>query len=397
MEKSGSVIHHQVVVVGAGEAGLLVAGKLLRESPGLDVAIIDPSGHQDFQRMWLLVGSGVFRPEQARRDKGPLIPEGATWIQDSVYAFDPHASSVQLESGETVTYDFLVVAAGMRTNWHQIRGLRESIGRDGVCSVYSQESVGTTWECISNFRGGVALFTQPFSPIKSPYGSKEFCFLAEEHFRSSGVRDRSQVIFASGGLGLCPIREYREVLEAIVAERQIETRMGIELIEVRGATKEAIFRDTRSGEETAIRYDLLHVAPPMGPLDFIAQSELAGLGGWVDVDQHTLQHMRFPNVFGIGDASSLPAPKMGASIRYQVAPLVANLLSAVERRPLTARYDGYTTCPILTGYNSVLMAEFDYNGIVGECANRPLSLAPSGVDSRIEDLGRSLACDLTGN
>lgn len=389
-------MHHQVVIVGGGEAGLLVAGRLLRESPGLDVAIIEPSGHHDFQRMWLMVGSGVLRPDEARRDKGLLMPKAATWIKNSVCAFDPQGSSLRIDSGANVTYDFLIVAPGLQTNWHLIPGLRESLGRDGVCSVYSHEAVATTWEFIRGFRGGVALFTQPFAPIKSPYGSNEICFLAEEHFRESGVRDQTQVIFASAAYGLFPIRQHREVLEAIMAERLIETRLGVELIEVRGATKDAIFRDNRSGQESVIGYDLLHVAPPMGPPDFIAQSELAGLGGWVDVDQYTLQHRRFSNVFGIGDASSLPAPKMGASIRYQVAPLVANLLSLMEGRTLTARYDGYTSCPIMTGYDSLLMAEFDYNGIVGDSHTRPLSFASSPVELSIEHERRPAAYGLTG-
>lgn len=382
--------------MGGGEAGLLVAGKLLRQSPGLNVAIIEPSDHHDFQRMWLMVGSGVLRPEEARREKSLMMPEEATWIRSSVNSFSPQDSSLTTDSGITVTYDFLVVAPGLQTNWHLIRGLRESMGRDGVCSVYSHESVATTWEFIRGFRGGVALFTQPFAPIKSPYGSKEICFLAEEHFRESGTRDQSQVIFASGADGLFPIREYREVLEAITAERRIETRFGRELVEVRGAAKEAVFRDRRSGEECVIGYDLLHVAPPMGPFDFIAQSELAGLGGWVDVDLHTLQHHRFSNVFAIGDASSLPAPKMGASIRYQVPYLTGNLLAAMEGRQLTARYDGYTTCPIMTGYNSALMAEFNYNGIVGDVPTGPLSLASNPVGPRSEHREGLPAYGLTG-
>jgi sulfide:quinone oxidoreductase len=372
------MIHHQVVIVGGGEAGLAVAARLLANCPGVDVAIIEPCGHHDFKRMWMLVGGGLLKPGELRRDKATLIPEGAHWIREAVASFAPDCCSLTTCDGVTITYKFLVVAPGIQLNWHHIPGLRESIGQGGVCSVYSPDTVASTWEFIRTLSEGVALFTQPSGPIKCPYGSQEICYLAEEHFRTVGVRDKTHVILASGADDLFPLREYREVLENVAAERGVETRMGIELVEVRPSTKEAIFRDTRSGAESVIRYDVMHVAPPMSALDFVAQSPLAGEGGWVDVDQHTLQHRRFPNVFGIGDASSLPTPKMGATIRHQVPVLVGNLLAGLEGRPVSARYDGYTTCPILTGYESLLIAEFDYRGLTaGDAPTRLLNLAPS--------------------
>lgn len=374
------MIHHQVVIVGGGEAGLAVAARLLHDCPGLDLAIIEPSGQHDFKRMWMLVGGGVLQAGESRRDKATLIPEGARWVQESVTSFDPERSSLTTSDGETIAYKFLVVAPGIQLNWEHVRGLRESIGMGGVCSVYSFDTIASTWDFIRTLNEGVALFTQPFGPIKCPYGSQEICYLAEEHFRQSGVRDKMRVILASGADELFPVPEYRELLVNLAAERGVETRMGIELVEVRAATKEAIFRDTRSGAESVIRYDVMHVAPPMSALDFVAQSPLAGDGGWVDVDQHTLQHRRFPNVFGIGDGSSLPTPKMGATIRHQVPPLVANLLAWMERRPISARYNGYTTCPIVTGYDSVLIAEFDYNGITASGGpTQLLNFAPNRI------------------
>lgn len=373
------MIHHQVVIVGGGEAGLAVAARLLADCPGMDVAVIEPSDQHDFKRMWMLVGGGLLKPEESRREKAALIPEGVHWIRESVATFAPESSSLTTRDGQTISYKFLVVAPGIQLNWHQILGLRESIGRGGVCSVYSFDAVVSTWDFIRTLSEGVALFTQPFGPIKCPYGSQEICYLAEEHFRRAGVRDKTRVILASGADDLFPVPEYREVLENLATERGVEMRMGIELVEVRSATKEAIFQDTHSGAEQVIRYDVMHVAPPMSALDFVAQSPMAGEGGWVDVDQHTLQHRRFPNVFGIGDASSLPTPKMGATIRYQVPVLVGNLLAGLEGRQIASRYDGYTTCPIVTGYDSVLIAEFDYGGMAasdGSTRLLDLSQAP---------------------
>ena len=122
-----------------------------------------------------------------------------------------------------------------------------------------------------------------------------------------------------------------------------------------------MFRDTDSGAERVEKYDMIHVAPPMGPPDFIKQSPLADAGGWVEVDKHSLQHTRFPNVFSLGDASSLPTSKTAAAIRSQAPVLVENLLATLAGRAPRAVYDGYTSCPLITGYGRLMLAEFDYD------------------------------------
>lgn len=371
------MIHHQVVIVGGGEAGLTVSARLLKECPGLDVAIIEPSDQHDYQRMWLMVGGGVIQPEEARRDKAPLMPQGAEWIRDAVVSFEPASDSLVTASGETISYKFLVVAPGIQAKWDLIPGLRESLGRNGVCSAYAFETLVATWDTIRDFAGGVALFTQPAGEIKCPSGSQEMCYMAEEHFRRTGVRSNTQMIFVSGAAALFPVAQYAQVLDQLAIEKGVEVSLELNLVEVRSATKQAAFRGGTSGEERVIDYDLLHVAPPMGPFDFVAQSELAGRGGWVEVDSHTLRHARFANVFGLGDASSLPTTKTAAAVRKQ-APVVANnLIAALERRPLTAKYDGFSLCHILAGYDSVISAEIDYNGMpVQDCVARLLHLSP---------------------
>ena len=180
------------------------------------------------------------------------------------------------------------------------------------------------------------------------------------------MRDKVQVIFTLAGPRLFAVEKYREVLEQVAARKGVEPRFRHDLIEVRAASKEAVYRHLDTKEEIVIRYDMIHVTPPMGAPDFVAKSALAGEGGWVDVDKHTLQHVRFANVFGLGDASSLPTSKTGAAIRKQAPVLVSNLLSLIRHQPLTASYDGYTSCPVVTGYDSLVLAEFDYSGQAAE-------------------------------
>lgn len=352
---------HQIVIVGGGTAGITVAAQLLTAEPGLDVAIIEPSESHFYQPLWTLVGGGLYPREASRRDEALVIPRNATWIRDAAEQLDPAEQIVRLRNGASIKYDFLVVAPGLQINWDGIPGLAGAVGSNGVCSNYAYDFVAYTWETLRKFRGGTALFTQPSGAIKCGGAPQKVMYLAEQHFRRSGVRPQSRVVFASATPRIYAVERYARTLEQIVTERGIETLLNHELIELRPDAHQAVFRRIDSGDEVTLAYDMIHVTPPMGPPGIVSQSPLADAAGWVDLDRHTLRHPRFPNVFGLGDASNLPTSKTGAAIRAQAPVVVENLRAALHGRPLTASYNGYTSCPIVTGYDGLVLAEFDYD------------------------------------
>lgn len=352
---------HKIVIVGGGTAGITVAARLLAARPQLDVAIVEPSSKHYYQPLWTLIGGGMFSREASQRDERSVIPYGAQWIQDAVVSFDPPANRVTTRGGKTLSYEYLVMAPGLQIYWEAIRGLQQSLGHDGVCSNYSYDSVASTWENIRNFRGGTAIFTQPRGVVKCGGAPQKICYLAEDYFRRQGIRDRCRVVLASAAREIFAVPKYARTLSELVERRGIETQLGHELVEVRGPQREAVFQQLDTGSQVVLKYDMMHVTPPMGPPKFVADSALADQAGWVDVDRHSLQHTRYRNVFGIGDAASLPTSKTGAAIRKQAPVLVENLLAALDQHALTGHYDGYTSCPIVTGYNSLVLAEFDYD------------------------------------
>ncbi|EOD7600005.1 TPA: type II sulfide:quinone oxidoreductase Sqr [Staphylococcus aureus] len=355
--------HYQIVIIGGGTAGVTVASRLLRKNQNLKekIAIIDPADHHYYQPLWTLVGAGVSSLKSSRKDMESVIPEGANWIKQAVSSFQPENNSVILGDNTVVYYDFLVVAPGLQINWSSIKGLKENIGKNGVCSNYSPDYVNETWNQISNFKQGNAIFTHPNTPIKCGGAPMKIMYLAEDYFRKYKIRSNANVIYATPKDALFDVGKYNKELERIVEERNITVNYNYNLVEIDGDKKVATFEHIKAYDRKTISYDMLHVTPPMGPLDVVKESTLSDSEGWVDVNPTTLQHKSYSNVFALGDASNVPTSKTGAAIRKQ-APIVANnLLQVMNNQMLTHHYDGYTSCPIVTGYNRLILAEFDYN------------------------------------
>lgn len=362
----GKTVNYQIAIVGGGAAGITTASILLKRNSNLDVAIIEPSSKHYYQPGWTLTGGGVFQIEDTVKQQRDMIPPGATWIQDRVVKLDPDNNIVVTKEGIEVKYEYLIVCPGIQVDWHLIKGLPEAIGKNGVTSNYSPKYAPYTWELIQKFSGGNALFTFPKTPIKCGGAPQKVMYMADDVFRSKlGVRQRTNVMFLTPATKMFTVPEYSALLEKVVKERDIDVKFRYNLKEIKGESKEAVFdifdADDNVVDEVTYNYDMIHVAPPQSAPDFIKQSPLAvttNTYGWVDVDRYTLQHNRYPNVFSLGDASSAPTSKTAAAVRKQAPVAAENLLALMAAKPLTSKYDGYTCCPLITGYDKTIMSEF---------------------------------------
>ncbi|MHA8094252.1 FAD-dependent oxidoreductase [Aquirufa lenticrescens] len=353
---------HQIVIVGGGNAGISIASQLLRKDSSLDIAIIDGAKKHYYQPAWTLVGGGEFNIQDTERDESSVIPAGTKWIQQMVSGFKPDENKVTLADGTDVGYDYLITAPGIQLNWGEIKGLKENLGKNGVCSNYSFATAPYTWECIQKTKGGKAIFTNPHTPIKCGGAPQKIMYLAADYFKKHGID--SQVEFWSGGTRVFGVEKYENTLKKVIARYGIQTQFFVKLDEIDGPNKKAKFvgiSESNKDQEYWVEYDMIHVTPPQSAPDFIKTSPLANAAGWLDVEKHTLQHIKFNNIFGCGDAANLPASRTGAAIRKQAPVLVSNLLAVMKGKSMTASYDGYSSCPIITGYDKLVLAEFDYN------------------------------------
>jgi sulfide:quinone oxidoreductase len=352
---------YDIVIVGGGAAGISVAARIRNRSDNLAIAIIEPSDKHYYQPLWTLVGGGVTPFSETARDEASQIPKGVKWIKDFATGFDPDANRVFTQSTGAVTYKYLVVCPGIQIDWNKVEGLSESLGKNGVCSNYSKESVERTWDFIKGFKEGTAIFTFPSTPIKCAGAPQKIMYLAENFFCKQGVRDKAQIVFISAVGKIFSVEKYANALSKIIAERNIKTMFGHNLEKVDGANKKAWVRNLETNELLAMDFDLLHVAPPMSAPDFIKNSPLANQAGWVDVDKFTTQHLRYKNVFSLGDASSLPTSKTAAAVRKQAPVVVDRLFAEIAQGKSQTTYNGYTCCPLVTAYGKTIMAEFDYD------------------------------------
>jgi sulfide:quinone oxidoreductase len=360
--------HFRVLLIGGGTAGITVAARLRRRGV-MDMAIIEPSRQHYYQPLWTLVGAGAARAQDSVREEADFIPKGTRWIQERAEEVDPVAREVRTSSGLRVSYEYLIVAPGIQLDWDKVRGLREALKTPYVSSNYDFELAQKTWSMIQAFEGGTALFTHPATPVKCAGAPQKIMYLAADHLRRTGKLERSKILFGSGGKVLFGVQPFAQVLQGVVQRYGIDTRFQHNLVEVRGKQREAVFEvpgEDGGKARVAIPYDILHVTPPQSAPDFIQRGPLAWQEGpnkgWVKADKFTLQHPDYPEVFALGDASDLPTSRTGAAVRKQAPVLVENLLAVMAGREPQARYDGYASCPLTTGYGKLLLAEFDYEG-----------------------------------
>ncbi|WP_417320817.1 NAD(P)/FAD-dependent oxidoreductase [Erythrobacter aureus] len=347
-------------MIGGGAAGIATAASLLKRRPGLDIAIVEPADTHAYQPGWTMVGGGIFEPEVTRRPMASVIPRGVEWIRAAAKSFQPDDNQVTLEDGSTLRYEVLVVAPGIRLAWEKISGLEDTLGKNGVTSNYRYDLAPYTWELVQSITSGRAIFTQPPMPIKCAGAPQKAMYLSCDHWRREGMLDRIDVEFCNAGGVLFGVPDYVPALMSYVEKYDIGLRLGHNLVSVDGPAQQAVFK-TEDGEVTR-DFDMLHVVPPQVAPQFLADSPLAAESGFTDVDQHTLRHNRYDNVFGLGDGGSMPNAKTAAAARKQAPVVAVNVLQQLAGRGPKAGYDGYGSCPLTVERGKIVLAEFAYGG-----------------------------------
>lgn len=356
---------YELLVVGGGAGGCATAAKFAATLGKGKVAVIDPAKEHYYQPMFTLIGGGMKTLENSRRSMEKVLPKKADWINNFCTTFDPDNNKVVTDDGEEISYNYLVIGMGMQLNYDKVPGLLDALNtpNSGVGSNYSPLYVGKTYESLQQFKEGNAVFTFPNSPVKCAGAPQKIMYIAEEYLRKHGKREKANIIYNTSLGVLFGVKKYADSLWEIVNERSINVNLRSNLIEVRGEEKKALFQDLDNPENTSVvNYEMLHVTPPMSPPDILKNaSKLVDANGFLNVNKDTLQHITYSNIFGIGDCTNTPNAKTAAAVAGQVGILRKNLKAVMAGQQPTTTYDGYTSCPLVTGYSKCILAEFDYN------------------------------------
>ncbi|HNQ12969.1 MAG TPA: FAD/NAD(P)-binding oxidoreductase [Bacteroidia bacterium] len=363
----------KIVIIGGGTGGIMAASQLRIALPKEEIVIVEPSDTHYYQPAWTLVAAGTYSFERTSKPMLKMIPEGVKWIQDSVQNISPKNNQIITYMGERIAYDYLIVSPGLKNALHMVEGAEEALQTDHACSIYTDPVHSKN--VIENFNGGVALFTQANTPIKCGGAPQKIMYLAEDIFRANQIADKSKIVFASPGSKIFGVKEIAETLMKVVDRKKINLRFGHVLKRIDSKNRIAWYtlNDNHSeynhhtidqrvdGDLVGIHYDMLHFGPPQMAPEFVTASGLANEQGWMKVNIHTLQHETYKNIFGIGDVVALPTAKTGAAIRKQVPVVIDHIKSMIKANGKSnAAYNGYSSCPLVTGIGKMVLAEFNY-------------------------------------
>jgi sulfide:quinone oxidoreductase len=355
-----TAIHHRVVIIGGGSAGISVAARLRRAGVE-DIGLIDPADSHHYQPLWTLAGGGMAPVEESRRSQASVMPKGVAWIKAAAESVDPDARTVTIAGSVQVGFDYLVVCPGIQLDWDKVPGMAEAIRTSSVSSNYLYDLAPKTWELIRGMRSGTAVFSMPSGPIKCAGAPQKIAYLAADYWRRQGVLEDIRVVLSLPTPGMFGVKVFADELERVVARYGIEVHKSSEVVEIDPEGRQVVIAEDDT--KNTLDYDLLHTVPPQSAPDWLKATQLAdpeNPAGYVQVDKHTLQHTRHPHVFALGDAGSTPNSKTGAAIRKQAPVVAGNLVDVMAGRPPSHIYDGYASCPLTTARDKMLLAEFDY-------------------------------------
>ncbi len=347
----------KIVVVGGGPAGIAVISGLRQWSSWdkVQITLLEPSDFHFYQSAWINSAFTMNKETPSTRHIGELFsPDDINWVNEAAGEFSPENNYVLTETGLRINYDYLVVACGLQTDWEKIKGLHGKLGREGITSVASYSTLNWTKSLFSQPSGKV-IFTEPSTLCNMHSAGKELIMRLQAKLGVNIKEPTNEITYYSGSNALYPVEACQSVLKDRFKKNNIDWELSKELVEVKPKAKIAVFRNLINNTYFERDYDLLHIVPPMRSPFVVARSALADEVGLVDVDQHTLQHKKYSNIFAIGDIANTPVVKCISAIKMQMPVVVSNIVAGILGAQLLKKYDGTNNQVIMVSEHEAIL------------------------------------------
>ena len=357
----------RIVILGAGAGGAALANRLANRLEGAQITVIDGRAQHWYQPGFTLIAAGLKPAKYSVSKTTDWLPKAATLIADYAAEIDPEAKVVTTVAGQKVAYDYLVVASGLTLDWDAIEGFStDMIGKDGIGGHYhSPDAALATFRMLDEFttKGGTALIGRPATEMKCAGAPLKLAFLTEDMAARKGTRKSVRITYTAQSKSLFGVPIVAEKVRMLFEQRGIDVAKEHVLKAIDPGRKVAIYVTPDGDKE--LGYDFINVIPPQRAPAVVRNSPLPWADkwvdqGWMEVDQKTLRHARYPEVFAVGDVAGVPKGKTAASVKWHMPVVEDHLIAQIKGTEGTLAFNGYTSCPLITRVGRAMLIEFDY-------------------------------------
>lgn len=348
----------KLLILGAGTAGTMMANKLHKvlDKEDWEITIVDQYKTHYYQPGFLFIPFNIYSRQDVVKPKSNFFPPGVKVIYKAIDKIVGEENKVLLEGGQVLQYDYMIIATGTETRPDETPGLKDKLWYKEIFDFYTIEGACALQKYFKNFEGGKLVMCISEVPYKCPVAPIEFVCLAEAYFTKKGIRDKVDITYVTPMSGAFTKPVASKMLGDLLEEKNIKVIPDFNIERVDNDAKKIISYD---GIE--IDFDVLTIVPVNMGSEMVERSGMGDELNFIPTDKHTLRSDKFENVFVLGDASNIPTSKAGSVAHFAAEILMENLMSAIEGRPMMAKFDGHANCYIETGYGKGALIDFNYD------------------------------------
>jgi sulfide:quinone oxidoreductase len=347
-----------LLILGAGTGGTIVANKMARRLDLREwkIVVVDRDQRHLYQPGLLFLPFGMCQPADMVKERRRLLSSRVDLVLGEIEAIEPEANRVKLAGrGEAMAYDQLVVALGCEIAPQETAGMTDGGWRKNIFDFYTMEGAIALRKFLQTWPGGRLVLNVAEMPIKCPVAPLEFLFLADSYFHRRGMRNKVSLTYVTPLTGAFTKPRAAVALAGLLAKKGIEVVSDFAISDVDSGKNKILSYDKKEAG-----YDLLVTIPVNKGADVMSRSNMGDELDYLETNKATLQSTKWPNVWGIGDATNVPTAKAGSVAHFMADALVENLAHHIRGEALPETFDGHANCYIESGFNRALLIDYSY-------------------------------------